>query len=472
MTLKGKKNHYNINFFEAMEYQSILLLIPGLLFIPLAAYGFNNSIGIAANGQIVNANYTVTQYEVNTDMVLGKIQINSVSTNPPKTDASLQLNAVLHVITTNGTIDYWVQNVLSFANTNYQTAYFINNVWQVSGTTDINTLCAHTHLLQLYLCKHLGVYYKESDPFAYQLPFSSSVVLTEKVIPEKGVQLEFMHIEQANLKVYDNHLIPIPDIVSAYFLVTQNPSSEAYYDVEFVWGGFGGGSSAYFTSMDSLLNLQYLDDKTNAWKPFTSYIPNGLDTGETAQNIYSTIEPNGWALVELGNGPNQNSQTPPVIISPSQTTSQPTPQSTQSDSMPFPITGYVYLEDTSLRIPYNIENGNVEGMWTDPMSKSITIPILTTNYGSLNIDLPSTLIEPNSNGFFTTLVDGISSESPVSNSPDGFAVRVDFPAGAKQIEIFGSQVAIPEFGTLTPVIFLVSVILTMVISTKLRSERT
>jgi hypothetical protein len=280
-----------------------------------------------------------------------------------------------------------------------------------------------------------------------------------------------MHIEHGNIQLYDHYYLPIPNVISASFLIKEHPSSQVYYVAGLVWAGSGNGDSAYFDSMDSSLNLEYKDTNSNTWKPFLGYSSYGyVSTAETAQNIYSIIEPNfpGQALVKLGNNTNQNNI--PTSTPNEPQTNQPiinTPQSTAFGS----LTSSYVVHGTGMPVSYSISNGNIVGMETDPKAHSLIINMQAYKSDHLVIDLSRSLIVPSNQGF-TVLIDGKNLGYGSTETSDGTAFYITFPEGAKKIVISGSLVAIPEFGTFASAVFLIGIITIIVISTRVRSQRT
>lgn len=444
-----------------MKNGLILLVTLGLLFIPLVAYGIPSSIGIVADG--VNwTNGALTPYEVNTNGIAGGVQINSISTNPPKPGASLQLNAVLHVTTTNGTADYFIQNLLQIDNTRDKTAYFENNVWSLSKPVNNSGICevgnqpCYPYLNDRY-------YATSTEPFTYQLPFSTNLVMTENVDPNHLVEISFMHMEHGNTQLFDHYYLPIPNIISASFLINEHPSRQTYYSAGLVWAGYGNGSSAYFDSMDSILNLQYEDTNSNAWKPFPNYSSNGyVSTAETAQNIYSIIEPNfpGQALVKLGSNTNQNNIQTSTINEPQ--TNQPiinTPTNQQSYSS-ISTNKNAYLQGDSIII-----TGRVYPISGIPLS----IQVLDPSNHPVKLDQ----VNVHSDGRYDDI---ISAGGPTWDTSGTYTIQAKGSPNISTQTTFqfdeSTNVqlrnAVPEFGTFASIVFLIGIITTMVVSARVR----
>ncbi|MDE1867904.1 MAG: thermopsin family protease [Thaumarchaeota archaeon] len=445
-----------------MKKGLVLLVTLGLLFIPLVAYGLPSSIGIVADG-IRWTNGVLTPYEVNTNGIAASVQIHSISTNPPYPGASLQLNAILHVTTTNGTADYFIQNILQIDNTRDKTAYFENNVWSLSEPTDRSGICAVGNQPCYPYYDNQQYYATSTEPFTYQLPFSTSLVMTEDVVPNHFVEISFMHIEHGNTQLYDHYYLPIQNVVSASFLIKEQPSNHVFYVAGLVWGGSGNGSSAYFDSMDSSLNLQYDDTNSNAWKPFPDYSSNGyVSTAETAQNIYSIIEPNfpGQALVKWGNIANQNSMQTSMN---EPQTNQPisnTPTNQQSySSVSISTNMNAYLPGDSIVITGRVP---VSGI---PLS----IQVLDPSNHLVKLDQ----VNVNSDGRYGTI---ISAGGPAWSTSGIYTIQAKGSPNISAQTTFqfgGSTDAqlkntIPEFGTFVSIVFLIGIITTMVISARVR----
>lgn len=556
------------------------------IFLSAYAQAETYPIGIASNGK--NQENQTVSYEIDTNSVIGIVHINSIGVDPPNSGASLQLNAVLHVITTNGTVDYWAQNVLQVYNTDYQSSGLLDNVWKFTSSGDVSQpsnplkVCIKIPFTSHLLCRDEQLLYKFADQSLYKLPFDKTLVITEKTILGKGVEVQFIYIENGNAHVYDTRMLAIPNVTSAYFLVTPNSKIDNYlsYDAELVWGGRSDGVIANFTSMDSKLYLFYNDTGqqnpsqpylVNPWKSFPGYITRGYDTAETARNIYSTLSPNnnGTAVIELGNPPSQNNSStsttiseqipsqsmsyllvstdkqsytdgetveisgrinatsqeilkfwitdardnvmyshqidsPPLagftwnvptdsswnsgiytlsvqygsaayaktafVLNNLQTVSAPLPQTANSSYPSFLSIDSAYLLGNT-EINYGIPNGKIVNMELQQESKSISIETESTETSPLGIDLPEPLIKFNADP--QIFVDGVETGYGYKvKTQDGIALSISVPSGDHKIEIIGSQITVPEFGSLASMVFLIGIITTLAISSKIRSELT
>lgn len=428
--------------------------------------------GISAYGDFLNDN-TIIPYEINTNGVMGIVRINSISVNPPNSGASLQLNTILHVTTTNGTTDYWLQDVIQFDDTNSQTANFLDNIWNVSDLKNTSQICAHTNPVKYVICKIMGVYYKTNTPFSYTLPFSEALAISEEIIQGKGVQIQFMHSGNGVTDTYDNKIITIPNITSASLLISNNTANYAYYDTEFVWGGIANAEIGNFNAMNSTLHLFYNDGSNNVvpWKPFPGYSTIGYDTAETAQNIYSTINPqdNETALVELGNSQNQNDATP-ATMNESQT--QPIINTPTYQQVYPPI-----LISTDKRYYTNGDTITISGTLTPVIPGTVlTIELLNPNNNVITVEQ----IVPQQSLYHAIIVTGnvfwhsgtYTIKAQYGSPNISVWIPIDLSSTSPQIIPKSTPSSVPEFGTFTSVAFLIGIITTVAISTRFRSKMT
>lgn len=249
------------------------------------------AVGLVANG-LVNKTGSMTPYDIEADKVMGYVHVNSLDAQgTPYSGASLQLNIMLHAVTTTGTHDIWLQNVIQFDDTTKRTGNVLDNVW---SSDSHNTLqkCIFA------ICKSTTYYYKTVHPFKYTLPFSESIMISEQPIVGEGVQITFLYVGHGLVNIYDKKLIEIPGLKSASILIEPNTLTGygVAHDAELVWGGVGGGSIAHFTSLDSQLALEYANGNY-VWESFPYYFNKGLDTGESAQNLSSVVNQYGYGLV-------------------------------------------------------------------------------------------------------------------------------------------------------------------------------
>lgn len=120
-------------------------------------------------------------------------------------------------------------------------------------------------------------------------------------------------------------------------------------------------------------------------------------------------------------------------------------------------TSGVMVDGTEFEPQYEIMGGSVLGMYTNPQTNSMIIDIEAVNDGSIMVTLPRTLIDSQlvdgTDDRFFTLVDSEEVyHDETSSDADGRTLSIEFNAGASQIEIIGTSVAVPEFGTIAVLI--------------------
>lgn len=138
---------------------------------------------------------------------------------------------------------------------------------------------------------------------------------------------------------------------------------------------------------------------------------------------------------------------------------QPVPQET-------PTLQTKTVKGTEFELSYGIIGGSVSQIIPDSDNQSIIINIISNSKGALAIQLPREIIDAKigeEDTDYFVLVDGIETKHDEKSLGDFRVVGVEFPVGAKSIEIIGTYV-IPEFGAITVLILSVSIIATIVLS--------
>ena len=155
---------------------------------------------------------------------------------------------------------------------------------------------------------------------------------------------------------------------------------------------------------------------------------------------YGSAEKSNSAQVELMGG---------VEYTPSYETQQPSKQCGPGD-----------LSASGQCVPFSISGGTITSAAINSDDNSIIININAQDDGVLTIT-PSKTVQ---DGIFMVLVDGEEWDDVeiVANK-----VTVMFPAGAEQIEVFGTFV-IPEFGTIAMMVLAVAIISIVAISARSR----
>ncbi len=123
----------------------------------------------------------------------------------------------------------------------------------------------------------------------------------------------------------------------------------------------------------------------------------------------------------------------------------------------------IMVDGTEFEPSFTIREGSVLGMHTNPEANTLIIDIEADNDGYLDITLPRMLIDslmPNGDDdAFFVLIDGEEVQyMETSTTDDSRMLRIDFIAGSSQIEIIGTSVAVPEFGTIAALVLAVAII--------------
>ena len=245
---------------------------------------------------------------VKTNELVGKAMISSISAfnaTPPANSsqygASLQLNAMLRIISPYGNHTYWVQNVLSLNTSSMQYTYN-DNVWNASSEdASVSRFTVSGSGSMLDFSTPSGakqrIYAYQTYANGYSLPINATLVTS--VTQNAGTPVvHFGYINGGVVSYYDNVTINVPSS-SAYLLST--PYYEAGngnpYDFELVFGGSSNGEISYFSRMLSSISLYYASG--GKLLPFPSYLTFGSDTAEGATDL-TVVPSTSGALVTTG----------------------------------------------------------------------------------------------------------------------------------------------------------------------------
>jgi len=131
----------------------------------------------------------------------------------------------------------------------------------------------------------------------------------------------------------------------------------------------------------------------------------------------------------------------------------------------------VKVEGTDFSVTYNITNSTLVGLKADKQSDSLIVTMETTGDGTLSITMPRALIDAKINDTtddtFFVLIDGLDSDFTETKTTTDRTLTIPFTIGTQEIEIVGKQI-IPEFGPLAGMIIAISIIGSVLISTKSR----
>ena len=121
-------------------------------------------------------------------------------------------------------------------------------------------------------------------------------------------------------------------------------------------------------------------------------------------------------------------------------------------------------------VNYEITGASVSNMSIDTQATSLVISLQTTGNGTMTITLPRTLIDAKagtSDDQFFVLEDGADTSFQETKTNTDRTLSISFPDGTEKIEIIGTQV-VPEFGTLSYVVLLISILSIIAFSAKTR----
>jgi predicted secreted protein with PEFG-CTERM motif len=127
-------------------------------------------------------------------------------------------------------------------------------------------------------------------------------------------------------------------------------------------------------------------------------------------------------------------------------------------------------EDIYVTLDHDISGGSVTEMEIDMDSNSLVIEVDVTDNGSISVTLPRDVIDATNNGDdddFFVIVDGEEVDFQETKTSTDRTLTIEFPAGAEEIEIFGTFV-VPEFGTIAAMILAVAIISIIAVSAKSR----
>jgi len=127
-------------------------------------------------------------------------------------------------------------------------------------------------------------------------------------------------------------------------------------------------------------------------------------------------------------------------------------------------------EDIYVNLDHDISGGSVTEMEIEMDSNSLVIVVDATENGSISVTLPRDVIDATNNDDdddFFVIVDGEEVDFQETKTSTDRTLTIEFPAGAEEIEIFGTFV-VPEFGTIAAMILAVAIISIIAVSAKSR----
>lgn len=131
------------------------------------------------------------------------------------------------------------------------------------------------------------------------------------------------------------------------------------------------------------------------------------------------------------------------------------------------------VDGTNFTINYGITNGNILGMRTDSQSKSLLVAIQTSSDGILTLVLPRALIDAKEKNhdtdYFVLLDEQQADFNEINTTSTERTLSIPFVDGTEEVEIMGTQI-VPEFGLTVNLIFLISILLIIVVTSRFGSR--
>ncbi|MQL56180.1 thermopsin [Acidianus ambivalens] len=241
-------------------------------------------MGIADYGVCPNGAYIVHKTQV-----LAKACINNlcVQTSSYTNCISAQLNVVLTYNYQGHQYSIWLQDVALIMLFN-DTIKFIDNVWNmtspkagVGGIQGNGVICSSGGVTFYYYCAN--GYPGSPTTFSYPLHFCVLIKVGVNSLDEPVAY--FCYNDGYGWVRYDKvtFLFPGSNNVSITINGCQYTGSGNFYDIEFVIGGPGGGSSATFNSGCVYLYLYYWNGQS--FQEVKNAYNFGSDTAETSCNV-------------------------------------------------------------------------------------------------------------------------------------------------------------------------------------------
>ncbi|WP_291765740.1 thermopsin family protease [Caldivirga sp. UBA161] len=256
---------------------------------------------------------------INTTAVLGYFNISSIRAwnasytavnilRVPKGSASLQLNAVVWVKLINGSSqEYWIQDALIFT-TDAGVFNVADNIW--NATAPEANISSHLINGAGGVYHAMGInqeyYGYVSNLTRYKLPLSGYLEVNVTLI-NGSVVIMFGYAIVRNGSNYAPPTIMWFDNVTLGIkakdaLIVTTPYEETgggyAYDVELVFGGGFNGEQTTFESLNAQLAIMHWSE--SGWVPYSQVYNFGMNTGESATDLVTSISSNGNVQVTVG----------------------------------------------------------------------------------------------------------------------------------------------------------------------------
>lgn len=210
---------------------------------------------------------------------------------------------------------------------------------------------------------------------------------------------------------------------------------------------------------NTLLTIQILDPNNNLIQiAQIDVAPNGQFTKSFSVSGSLWITTGTYVVKAQYGLPNVTAQSTFQFVGNSQTSNQAS----------FQYEGPVQGSDAF--VSYNILGGLIRSMRVDTQTNSLMISLYSQSDGQLTIMMPRTLIDSvaTSGGDtpFSVFIDGAQIVPQGATSDvNSRTLTIPFLQGDKSIQIMGTQV-LPEFGSMVPLVLVISIITVIIISTK------
>ena len=125
-----------------------------------------------------------------------------------------------------------------------------------------------------------------------------------------------------------------------------------------------------------------------------------------------------------------------------------------------PLKAPIKVQGSDYELTYAISGGVINQIIPDTEAKSLIVQIDSVSNGTLAIKLPREVIDAKfgevDDEFFVVL-DGLEVDFDETKTGNERTITIEFPEGTEEIEIIGTSV-VPEFGTITTAILIISII--------------
>lgn len=313
----------------------------------VVSYGLYNSLWIPLSNGAQIASYNLSGYQVTTNAIFGCVKISSLSayTYVPfnmiatsylsKSGASLQLNVNLVVDPTDGKpYIYLLQNAMMFntSGKKYQAGDNILNVSTNHSTIKESAISGNGAPRSEEVYSNGSMYYAALpnnliyNPYTYDQNERGYIYLINSTTATSVLNLTFKNYTLPFtycpiIKIYSSGTYPVVKfgysmngystffdnvtlLVPAkkyYLLVTPYkllPTSNLFYDAEFVFAGEGENENSTFNSLNAT-GMWLFYYANNTFVPFPSLDSSGWDTGEGATNL-QVSQGSNYASVTVG----------------------------------------------------------------------------------------------------------------------------------------------------------------------------